>query len=909
MSSVRDILLVHHTHTDIGYTHYQANVFALQREYIRRAVHLAEKYADRPAGERFHWTCEVTVTVEDYLRHASAEEVERLQAVHRQGLIDFGGLYCNWSPLVTTELLAQSLLVAGRLRRAYGFDIPYALNCDVNGQAWGLVELLLDGGFRGLAMAINRVMARDPQPRPRGFWWEGPSGRRLLVWHGEHYGFAHRLGIPRVQTPRGWRYDLDAAYPLVQRYLDGLTAQGYPYNFAQLQPTSTFQWDNGGPHEELVRFVAEWNARGWQPRLCLVGLTELFGRLRAQSDLEVRRGDWTDWWAHGGASSAYETALTRQSHTRFGAARTLGTLLRGQPHPTEYPAADDEAAWRNLALYDEHTWGGFDSISHADSLNARGQWARKAVFAYDAAAATARLAQRVQHDLAARLDQPVEPTVCVFNSLPWARRVPLLLPRILPSGWEDAQLEYRLELASPASGAAARFDYGVVELPPCGYATLPLRPAAPEPVPEHITAEPMAAVRRPVFIPEAAPGLTTTRGVRATGWTLENQFYRLRVDPATGAIASLTSQGSGAEWVDTTTPWRLGHIVYETNRSPRGRLDMQMEFNPPYRRPDGDRQPELAPERRGPDRVLDMRFVPGVGQGRLALQLSAPGVAELVVEIVLYDDLPWIDLVYDIDKLSVAEPESVYIAFPLALDRPTPRYEVAGAIVEAEREQLVYATRDFYPLQHWVDVSDAARGVTIASPDAYMVHLGGFTNHKYLPHMPMEQPLVVGWPINNHWFTNFKLSQAGWMRFRYRLLPHDAPFDPVQATRFGAEAAVEPLVGPVWDRPAGLEERAFPFGPHLPPQASLLTVEPPNVHLVGMKMAEDDKGAMLRLQELAGRATSFHLRFPLSRLKSAQVVNLMEEAEAAGALKVSQASVTGHIGPRRLQSIRVVWDV
>src|SRR5262249_48154135 len=165
--TVKDILLVHHSHTDIGYTNYQDNVFALHRDYIGRAMDLAERYADGAEGERFRWTSETTILTDDFVRHASSSEVDRLRELHKRGLIDFGGMFCNWTPLASTEILARSFMVAQRLRQDYGFDIRYGMNCDVNGQSWGLVEMLLDSGFGGMAMAINRVMARDPQPRPR----------------------------------------------------------------------------------------------------------------------------------------------------------------------------------------------------------------------------------------------------------------------------------------------------------------------------------------------------------------------------------------------------------------------------------------------------------------------------------------------------------------------------------------------------------------------------------------------------------------------------------------------------------------------------------------------------------------------------------------------------------------------
>src|SRR6185295_10096277 len=106
--------------------------FALHREYLRRAMDLAERYADNTPGEQFKWTSETTVVTEDFLRHASASEIDRLLALAQRGLVDFGGMYCNWTPLATTEILAQSLMVAARLRKDYGLDIRFGMNCDVN---------------------------------------------------------------------------------------------------------------------------------------------------------------------------------------------------------------------------------------------------------------------------------------------------------------------------------------------------------------------------------------------------------------------------------------------------------------------------------------------------------------------------------------------------------------------------------------------------------------------------------------------------------------------------------------------------------------------------------------------------------------------------------------------------------
>lgn len=42
------------------------------------------------------------------------------------------------------------------------------------------------------------------------------------------------------------------------------------------------------------------------------------------------------------------------------------------------------AAWRNVILYDEHTWGAHNSISEPDLAFVKGQWAIKQRFALDA---------------------------------------------------------------------------------------------------------------------------------------------------------------------------------------------------------------------------------------------------------------------------------------------------------------------------------------------------------------------------------------------------------------------------------------------------------------------------------------------------------------------------------------------
>ncbi len=74
------------------------------------------------------------------------------------------------------------------------------------------------------------------------------------------------------------------------------------------------------------------------------------------------RGDFTPYWEDGAGSSARETALNRDSAERLVQAETLFAMLR----PAKYPAERFYDAWRNVMLYDEHTWGAHDSITDPD---------------------------------------------------------------------------------------------------------------------------------------------------------------------------------------------------------------------------------------------------------------------------------------------------------------------------------------------------------------------------------------------------------------------------------------------------------------------------------------------------------------------------------------------------------------
>jgi len=137
------IYLIHHTHTDVGFTHDQPIFCELQYRLIDDALRLIDRYADNLPDGRFCWTVETTCGLEAWLRTASGRDIDRLIAADRAGFFEVMTMQTNNTPLFDSGQLIESLRPGQRLRRDYGLDIRYAMNCDINGQNWPLADVLL----------------------------------------------------------------------------------------------------------------------------------------------------------------------------------------------------------------------------------------------------------------------------------------------------------------------------------------------------------------------------------------------------------------------------------------------------------------------------------------------------------------------------------------------------------------------------------------------------------------------------------------------------------------------------------------------------------------------------------------------------------------------------------------------
>ena len=299
-------------------------------------------------------------------------------------------------------------------------------------------------------------------------------------------------------------------------------------------------------------------------------------------------GHWADWWADGVGSTMYETSLNRSTEELLPALDLLATQVK------DIDPALVEEAYHLVSLYDEHTWGGFASVRRPHSPFTRANYNRKASFAYGGYGLTHELLATGGREWAKSItnvapegekwrrwgqymsaDPSEDPTAnhfLVLNTLPWTRHVRWAVPPDMGGAAPYASLEMFLvdnyRERPPLESEVPPQLVIDAELPPFSYQVMPY----------HSLGEPEVAI--------AGDGI------------IENQWYRVEMDAATGGLKSWYDKELKQELASDKGPWRFGQYVYEWIDDP---ADRRAVFAVDYSREDfGNRLTNTAFRRSGP---------------------------------------------------------------------------------------------------------------------------------------------------------------------------------------------------------------------------------------------------------------------------------------------------------------------
>lgn len=490
------IYLLPSSHFDYGYTNRQDDVMKLHRANLDRAIGWCEQYPD------YGWELEGSFIAEDYLKNGS--QPQKLLDLAKQGRIGVMGFYTNTiTGTCSGEELSRVMDYYDFLRNQYGIESKCVMENDIPTMV-ATVPMILNGhGIKYIAQGTNPVRAGRQNLSNTPYYWESPDGSKVLVYKtlGSYAETYKVIGLDGNDSP-------DAVLGRVNSVInDYVNRKDYPYDSVLLHGA---MMDNVANDDMLARVPDKWNRKYAYPKITICRGREFFEHIESNfaKYIPTVKGDGGVWWEDGAASSALETSKTRLAKETLVAAEKLISLTgKGSNSSLRKDLAE---AWKNVLLYDEHTWGASESVFEPQSKMTLDQWAVKKGFADSSQQLSSKLINQAMDALCSGIKTNKDSLV-VFNPSSWAR-----------SEWidfKDAKGNLRTLFAE--------------SVPALGYKVCPITASS-------IKAEKLSQSDN-----------------------LDNKFYTIRFNKSTGAIMSIYDKQIKRELVDPSK-YELNSYIYVT---------------------------------------------------------------------------------------------------------------------------------------------------------------------------------------------------------------------------------------------------------------------------------------------------------------------------------------------------------
>ncbi|RPH31945.1 MAG: glycosyl hydrolase family 38 [Bacteroidales bacterium] len=843
---------VQHSHTDIGYTRSQTEILGEHLRYIDYALDYCDATDSYPDDSKFRWTCEASYAVDEYLRSRPHEQVERLKKRIKEGRIEVTGMYFNFDDMPDEQSLVASLKPFERFRKE-GIDVKVAMQNDVNGIAWCLNDYYNTLGVKYLNMGTHGHRALICFDKPTAFWWESPSGKRMLAFRAEHYMIGNT--VFGVHTD-----NLEDFEKKLMQYLVDLDSKGYQFNIIPIQ-YSGYLTDNSPPSTLGNEMIKKWNEKYEWPKLRQAIASEFFSEIEANhsSEIQVIRGAWPDWWTDGFASAAREASVSRITHAEVIAnqgalslAKTLGAKLPDGILDRIYEVN------KALLYYDEHTFGADESVSNPYSKMSMEQREIKESYVWEAFRRNRMVREEVLGLLQSYYSKQDVPSILVFNTLNWRRSGMVevyidhqILPRGMKFKIEDNQGKEILAQEVGHRSDGTYWALWVEDIPAMGAKQLKIK---------------VLGIENPLEKTNQSQPLK-----------LENQWYKIEIDEKRGTISSWFDKDQGIEMVDKDAEWGMGEFIYETlgNRS-------QMESK------------MLNNFKRTP---LQSVKIKEVKDGNIWTSIVLEGESEAAFgsdgvqyEIRLLKPVKQVDIKYLIVKKPIIDPEGFYIAFPFNLKDGKHYFDVQGGVVQAGIDQIPDSSNDWNTVQNFSALRNQTSQILMVSPEIPLVQFGNINTGRYKAGATPESTHLYSWPMNNYWVTNFNSYQQGGFEFSYSITSLNN-IDNIASTQFG------------WNRRIPFMTRIIPAGVqsvNSSTEENIINILSNNILLVNAQPLENENGILLHVREIGNKASEIKVS-----LKGIDFLRLIETDVLGNKLSESDKPIT--IQPLESKFVKVVW--
>lgn len=869
------LLLVPHIHLDVGYSDYPAKVASVQSHVLDEALDFTDAHPD------FRFSTDGEWNLEQFIKMRSPAQQQRAITAMQQGKLFVPADYANvLTGFPTAEALIRSLYPSANFSRIHHTPFNYATITDVPSYTWSYASILASAGIHYLAGGSNNyrapVLLQGKLNENSPFWWEGPDGARVLLWYSRIYQQMQMLfGLPPL---------VPAGRDTIPLFLQAYQRPGYHASAVMLYGT---QVENTDLFPQQVELADQWNKRYAFPHMEYSGFHAALQTIQKQfgNDIPTIRGGGGPYWEDGIASGAHYAALERQTEGKAPTAEKLATLTAIINPQARADTTDLDNMWKDIVLLDEHTWDSFDSVSDPNSMES----VEGAKFKDDFAKKAAALADFVTKSSLAAIVQniPVSPGhLIVFNALNWKR-----------NGMVELDIPRGDEIVDAASGATvptyllfhghgfAHVRFLASDVPAVGY--------------------------KVYFFRKRVAGQTPAESSVPNTDVIESPYYRVTLDPETGAVRSIYDKQLQRELVDQKSPYRFGEYLYVTGGDKAPNTILQ--YSRVYPRPDLEiHQPHGGA-------LVSVTRTP---YGEIARMTSRDTeTPSITAEIRLFNKQKKIEFVETVDRKKVDSKEAVYFAFPFAMDHPEFQYEIQNGVVNPAKDMYPGAGHEWFSVQHWVAVQQNGISGTVMPLDAALVTLGDINRGQWPEQFGNRPGAIFSYVMNNYWDTNYRAGQGGQLKFRY-IVTSASTTDPAALSRMGWSEATPFAADVVSTQDKGIGPslvdgkmkypdsediaKTLRIHPALSTTGqSFLKMEDPDVVLDTWKAAEDGKGTILRFIDLGGAARTVSVETPPLHLSAAWLADSVERDQKQLPLQGAD-EFSFPIRPHQIVTVRLI---
>jgi len=844
------IFVVPHSHADLCWPDTPEVCTNLNCQAISQSIDILNTLPHYKFSE------EDVFVLEEFLRR-NPQRYAEVGDLLRNGVLECGGFYFGPSELLLGgEGLIRNIYYGKLwLQNHFNYEARMAWNVDEPGHTLQMPQILAKSGidhfviWKTLYRWENNLNVTG-YVGPNLFRWQAPDGSKILATScPQGYGAGHML-----------------------RTADFLTAAKALQHFVRNESWHNQQWNlppvimmaDGSdctiPDARVAQNAGLWNQLYGYPHLELAHVGRYAQAVetalqQGRGELQTLQGELPCWWDATQSVENDAFMLSRKTEHLILSAEKFSTVLEWLDASHDYPVRAIDQVWKGRLWVHEHNWGGANgAISDAVKL-------ARARDVY-------RLADEVNRDALTALAGAVSvqnrgTPLVVFNSLAWPRRdivdpilsIPepgLRKPGLVDRRGRPVPAQFNV-LARHSDGSIARIQtIFEAETPALGYTTF--------------------------YLSQGQESMHNN--FRIADNEIENRFYRVKIDPRTGGIASIYDKENQREWIKTDF-YRAHELIAMENLG----VDEAEEFTEKWWRM-GEKPAAITITERGPVRTT-FRI-----EGTL---LNSPTVQT----ISLYAGLPRIDLE---TRLNWNGQKAIQVnaAFPFQLNDARVTYEVPFGDVEYGKENP--AAKACHPTvraaNNWIDLSNNEMGVTLATevtpfdvkdrrderfrdarvihgiapPDTFTMFWGGaytpFTRVALTDPILLQTDFVIQPILLRSVFScgdaNLYFTQPGEHVYRFSVATHSGALVRHEAVRQGLEHNAPLQV--VFAKPAAGTR---------PDSASFISVSQPNVIVSVVKKAEKGKGIVLRCYETDGQDAQATIAFA-SPIRSAWHTDLLE---------------------------------